>query len=60
MKSFFHIAVIVLLTALGTSHASAQTNNGVNLGPLSISMGPNNGAPDALNIAEGTGGRRRP
>ncbi|MDR3459492.1 MAG: flagellar type III secretion system pore protein FliP [Verrucomicrobiae bacterium] len=45
MKSFLKIAVVVLF-AFGAIHASAQTNAATSFGPLSISLGPNNGAPD--------------
>ena len=46
MKSFLKIALVVIAFAFGVTHASAQTNGATSLGPLSISLGPNNGAPD--------------
>lgn len=38
--------VLLLFLLLGTFSASAQTNAGTAFGPLNISLGPNNGAPD--------------
>jgi flagellar biosynthetic protein FliP len=46
MKAFLKITLVALLFALGATHASAQTNAAASIGPLSISLGPNNGAPD--------------
>jgi flagellar biosynthetic protein FliP len=46
MKSFLKIALVVFLFAAGTTHGFAQTNLATSIGPVSISLGPNNGAPD--------------
>jgi flagellar biosynthetic protein FliP len=43
VKIFFPLLVILLL---GSFSASAQTNSGTSFGPLNISLGPNNAAPD--------------
>ncbi|HTB83220.1 MAG TPA: flagellar type III secretion system pore protein FliP [Candidatus Sulfotelmatobacter sp.] len=43
MKRFFQILALVLVFAFS---ARAQTNTATTLGPLSISLTPNNGAPD--------------
>jgi len=46
-SSFRSVAVAVLVLILaGAGSAHAQTNLTTSLGPLSISLGPNNGAPD--------------
>jgi len=46
MKSFFKITLVALLFVAGTTHGFAQTNLATSIGPVSISLGPNNGAPD--------------
>jgi flagellar biosynthetic protein FliP len=38
--------ILFLLLLLGSFSATAQTNTGTSFGPLNISIGPNNGAPD--------------
>ena len=43
MRAFI---ILFLLLVLGNLSASAQTNAGTSFGPLNISLGPNNGAPD--------------
>ena len=42
-KIFFPLLLLLLL---GNFSASAQTNSGTSFGPLNISLGPNNAAPD--------------
>ena len=39
-------AIIIILTLAGFCSAAAQTNTATSLGPISISLTPNNGAPD--------------
>ena len=40
------LIAMVVMVVLGSDSASAQTNTATSLGPLSISLGPNGGAPD--------------
>jgi flagellar biosynthetic protein FliP len=40
------IFLLIAFVALGSFSASAQTNTGTSFGPLNISLGPNNAAPD--------------
>ncbi len=39
-------AALILFFLLGSLSASAQTNTGTSFGPLNVSIGPSNGAPD--------------